>query len=57
MVPQYMTLAPMPAQNSMATQLAMPNSGLASGPPKRTLPNLPIASHARMKNVPMANHR
>ena len=43
MVPQYMTLAPIPAQNNIATQLGNENSGLASGPPNRTLPNLPSA--------------
>ena len=43
MVPQYMTLVPIPAQNSMATQLGNENSGLASGPPKRTWPYRPIA--------------
>ena len=33
----------MPAQKIMAIQLISENSGLASGPPNRTLPYLPTA--------------
>jgi hypothetical protein len=32
---------PIPAENSMANQLMVENSGFASGPPRRMLPNLP----------------
>ena len=57
MVPQYITLAPIPAQNSIATQLGSENSGLASGPPMCTLPNFPRAKYSRMPNAAIVNQR